>query len=56
MAGLGKFDGSDDADEDIIIIHLGRQLTDEQFERVQQSVIAFMNARWPDVAHVGIDN
>ena len=56
MAGFGKTDGPADPDEDIIVIHLGRQLTDEQFERVQQSVIAFMNARWPDVAHVGIDN
>ena len=56
MAGFNKTNGPGDPNEDIIIIHLGRSLTDEQFERVQQSVIAFMNARWPDVMHVGIDN
>lgn len=56
MDGFSKTDGPADPNEDVIIIHLGRSLTDEQFERVQQSVIAFMNARWPDIAHVGIDN
>ena len=56
MAGFSKTDGPTDPNEDVIIIHLGRSLTDEQFERVQRSVIAFMNARWPDVAHIGIDN
>ena len=56
MAGFSKTDGPADPNEDVIIIHLGRSLTDEQFERVQRSVIAFMNARWPDIAHVGIDN
>ena len=56
MAGFGKTAGPADPDEDVIIIHLGRNLTDEQFERVQQSVIAFMNARWPNVANIGIDN
>lgn len=55
MAGFGKTDGLQDPNEDVIIIHLGR-LTDEQFERVQKSIIAFMNARWPNIAHVGIDN
>lgn len=55
MAGFSNTDGPG-PDEDIIIIHLGRSLTDEQFERVQQSVIAFMNERWPDVANIGIDN
>lgn len=56
MAGFSKIDGPADPNEDVIIIRLGRSLTDEQFERVQQSIIAFMNARWPDIAHVGIDN
>ena len=56
MAGFSKTDGPAHPNEDVIIIHLGRSLTDEQFERVQRSVIAFMNARWPDVAHIGIDN
>lgn len=54
MAGFSKTSGPADR-EDVIIIHLGH-LTDEQFERVQQSVIAFMNARWPNIAHIGIDN
>lgn len=56
MAGFGKTSGPTDPNEDVIIIHLGRSLTDEQFERVQQSVIAFMNARWPNIAHIGIDS
>lgn len=56
MAGFSKTDGPTDPNEDVIIIHLGRSLTDEQFERVQQSVIAFMNARWPNVTNIGIDN
>lgn len=55
MAGFSKTNGPADRDEDVIIIHLGH-LTDEQFERVQQSIIAFMNARWPNIAHIGIDN
>ena len=56
MAGFGKTDGPADPNEDVIIIHLGRSLTDEQFERVQHSVIAFMNARWPNLDQVGIDS
>lgn len=56
MAGFSKTDGPTEPNEDVIIIHLGRSLTGEQFERVQQSVIAFMNARWPNVENIGIDN
>ncbi len=56
MAGFGKMSGPGDPNGDIIVIHLGKSLTDEQFERVQNSVIAFMNARWPNVADIGIDN
>lgn len=55
MAGFGKIDGPRDPDEDVIVIHLGH-LSDEQFERIQQSITAFMNARWPNIAHIGIDN
>ena len=55
MAGFGKTDGPQDSDEDVIIIHLGH-LSDEQFERVQQSIIAFMNVRWPNIAQIGIDS
>lgn len=56
MAGFSKTDGPADPNEDVIIIHLGRSLTAEQFERVQRSVIAFMNARWPDIGNIGIDS
>jgi len=55
MVGFGKTSGPQDPDEDIIVIHLGH-LTDEQFERVQQSIIAFMNARWPNITNIGIDS
>lgn len=56
MAGFGKTDGPTDPNEDIIVIHLGQRLTDEQFERVQRSVIAFMNARWPNLLQLGRDS
>lgn len=55
MAGFGKTDGPQDPDEDVIVIHLGH-LSDERFERVQQSIIAFMNARWPNPSNIGIDS
>lgn len=55
MVGFSKTSGLQDPDEDIIVIHLGH-LTDEQFEQVQQSIIAFMNARWPNIANIGIDS
>ena len=55
MAGFGQTDGPADPNEDVIIIHLGHNLTDEQFNRVQESVIAFMNARWPNLGNIGID-
>lgn len=55
MAGFGKTVGPQDPDEDVIIIHLGH-LTDEQYNRVLKSITAFMNARWPNIAHIGIDS
>lgn len=55
MAGFGKTDGPRDPDEDVIVIHLGH-LSDEQFERIQQSIIAFMNTRWPNPSNIGIDS
>lgn len=55
MAGFGITDGPRDPNEDVIVLHLGH-LTDEQFDRVQQSVIAFMNARWPNLSNIGIDS
>ena len=50
-----QYKESNDPGEDVIIIHLGRTLSVEQFERVQRSVMAFMNARWPDIGNIGID-
>jgi hypothetical protein len=35
-------------DEDVIIIHLGRVLTEEQYQEVLDSVLAFMKLRWPN--------
>ena len=55
MAGFDKTDGPQDPDEDVIVIHLGH-LSAERFERVSQSVIAFMSARWPNPSNIGIDN
>ena len=55
MAGFGKTNNQIREDEDVIIIHLGH-LSDEQFNRVQESVIEFMNKRWPNVRCIGIDN
>ena len=37
-------------DEDIITIHLGKVLSEEQYNDIVQSVIAFMNKRWPDLS------
>lgn len=35
-------------EEDIITIHLGRVLTEQQYNEVVNSVISFMNKRWPE--------
>jgi hypothetical protein len=55
MGTFGQTDGME-PDEDMIVIHLGHNLIDEQFNRVQESVIAFMNARWPNLGNIGIDS
>lgn len=54
MAGFGKTDGPE-LGEDTIVIHVG-YLTDEQYNTVVKSVIAFMNARWPNLSKIGIDS
>lgn len=41
---------SQNKDEDIITIHLGRVLPEEQYNEVVASVVAFMENRWPDFA------
>lgn len=55
MAGFGKTDGPQDPDEDVIVIHLGH-LSHKQYDKVVESVIAFLNQRWPNVAKLGVDN
>lgn len=35
-------------DEDIIVIHLGCTLSDLEYKAVLDSIIAFMNKRWPN--------
>lgn len=34
-------------DEDIITIHLGKVLSEEKYNEVVQSVVNFLNLRWP---------
>ena len=55
MAKFGQTNGPEDPDEDIIVLHLGH-LSEEQYQKVVESVIAFMNQRWPNVKQLGIDN
>ena len=42
--------------EDIITIHLGVELTDEQYKEVVDSVVAFMNKRWPQFMQSNFSN
>ena len=56
MAGFSKTDGPTDPNEDVIVIHLGRVLKPEEYEAVVQSVIAFMNTRWPNIMQLGRDS
>ena len=37
-------------EEDCIVIELGTVLPDDKYAEVLNSVIEFMNARWPDFA------
>lgn len=55
MAEFDKTNGQQDPDEDVIVIHLGH-LSDEQYNRVVESITAFMNARWPNFENIGIDS
>ena len=43
------------ADDDKIVIHLGH-LSQAQYDNVVESVIAFMNQRWPNLAKLGVDS
>ena len=37
----------DETEEDVIVIHLGRVVSDEVYNEIQQSVIKFLDKRWP---------
>ena len=41
------FDYDMEEDGDVIVIELGRVLTEEQYQEVVDSVRAFMDMRWP---------
>lgn len=56
MARFGKTDGPQDPDEDVIVIYLGRNLTDEQYNRVVKSIAAFVYEQLPNVVHIGINS
>lgn len=43
-------------DEDIITIHLGKILSEEQYQEVVDSVLAFMNKRWPTLSNNRFSN
>lgn len=43
-------------DEDVIVIHLGHSLSEEQFNEVSKSIIAFLNQRWPDLQNYRFTN
>ena len=55
MENFGQTGAPSDPTEDMIVLHLGH-LSDAQYEAVLQSVIAFMNARWPNISLMGIDS
>lgn len=37
----------DETEEDIIVIHLGRTVSDELYNEIQESIIRFLDSRWP---------
>lgn len=37
----------DETEEDVIVIHLGRIVSDEVYNEIQQSIIKFLDERWP---------
>ncbi len=47
---------NEELDEDIITIHLGKNLPEEKYNEVVQSIIAFMNKRWPDLTNNKFSN
>ena len=51
MAGFGKTDGEADPNEDIIIIHLGRVLSELEYNAVVDSIVKMLNKRFPDQSY-----
>ena len=47
---------ADEIDEDTIIIHLGKILSEEQYNEVVNSIISFMNKRWPQFSNNNFSN
>ena len=45
---MEQFEKTDGPGEDTIVIHLGRILSDLEYKAVVDSVIKFLNKRWPD--------
>lgn len=43
-------------DGDVIVIHLGRVLPEDKYNEVVQSIIAFMDARWPEFTNNRFSN
>lgn len=35
-------------DDDVIVIHLGKSLTDAEYNAVVASIVAFLNKRYPN--------
>lgn len=41
---------------DVIVIHLGRELPEDKYNEVVESIMAFMNARWPEFTNNRFSN
>lgn len=51
MAGFSKTDGQADPNEDVIIIHLGRVLSELEYNAVVDSIVKMLNKRFPDQSY-----
>lgn len=43
-------------DGDVVVIHLGKVLPEDKYNDVVQSIVAFMNARWPEFTNNRFSN
>ena len=55
MSKYGQIDNPEEQEGDRIVICLGQTLTEEQLQKVADSIAAFMNARYPNLK-IGFDN